>query len=273
METTLVKVFEYGNNPVGFRMGNDFIMVNATAMARPFGNSKRAQFWLNNRYTGEFMAALSKARNLALTDLVQVTKGGNNAGTWLHEDAAIEFARWLSPGFALWCNDRIRELVQYGITVTPEMRLQAVANPSFVLDMLEKIRDGYRDSIIYRLENGRLLEKLEAQTCKVEFYDNVHRNRQKQEEHTIYRISQIATELGMTGMQLNRILQEKGIQRRKGCLWILTGEYEGRGYTRKRTFLKGFDEDGEPLYCTFTVWTSKGRKFIIGLFEGKEEKV
>ena len=50
---------------------------------------------------------------------------------------------------------------------------------------------------------------------------------------------------GMTGAELNRILQEKGIQRRCGHIWILTPEYDGKGYTRKRTFQNGFDTSEE----------------------------
>ena len=33
----MVKVFEYGNTPVNFRMEDGVVMVNATAMARHFG--------------------------------------------------------------------------------------------------------------------------------------------------------------------------------------------------------------------------------------------
>ena len=45
-------------------------------------------------------------------DLVTVIKGGNGEqGTWMHEDVALEFARWLSPKFAIWCNRRIKELL------------------------------------------------------------------------------------------------------------------------------------------------------------------
>ena len=83
-------------------------------MAKPFDNAKRPQFWLNNQQTKDFLNALSKARNLALEDLVRITKGGNNPGTWMHEDVALEFARWLSPAFAIWCNDRIKELLLNG---------------------------------------------------------------------------------------------------------------------------------------------------------------
>jgi hypothetical protein len=40
--------------------------------------------------------------------------GGANPGTWMHEDVAIEFARWLNPKFAIWCNDRIKEILRSG---------------------------------------------------------------------------------------------------------------------------------------------------------------
>ena len=37
--------------------------------------------------------------------LVFVVKGGlNPQGTWMNEDVAIEFARWLNPSFAIWCD-------------------------------------------------------------------------------------------------------------------------------------------------------------------------
>ena len=94
-------------------------MVNATQMAKPFG--KQPIFWLNNQSTKEFLAQLSELRNLSSADLVRVTKGGNDKklqGTWMHEDVALEFARWLSPAFAIWCNDRIKELLLTGTAST-----------------------------------------------------------------------------------------------------------------------------------------------------------
>lgn len=76
---------------------------------------KRATHWLNNQQTKDFVSALSGVRNLTPSDLVKVTNG-DNGGTWMHEDVAIEFARWLSPSFAIWCNDRIKELLTVGVT-------------------------------------------------------------------------------------------------------------------------------------------------------------
>lgn len=118
-------------------------MVNATEMAKPFG--KQPIHWLNNSSTREFLSELTKLRNLSSADLVRVIKGGNpNAqGTWMHEDVAIEFARWLSPAFAIWCNDRIKELMTNGSvslqvpqTLSEALRLAA--------DQAEKIEEQRR---------------------------------------------------------------------------------------------------------------------------------
>lgn len=90
-------------------------MVNATEMAKPFG--KLAKDWLSNKSTKEFLSTLSSVRTIPLTDLVEIKQGGNKEqGTWMHEDVAMEFARWLSPAFAIWCNDRIKELLKTGVT-------------------------------------------------------------------------------------------------------------------------------------------------------------
>lgn len=108
--------FNYNGNLVAFDNSNG-VMVNATEMAKPFG--KRVSDWLSNQYTKKFIAELTVTRKSATADYqaVIIRQGGDpqNQGTWLHEDAALEFARWLSPKFAIWCNDRIKELLTKGV--------------------------------------------------------------------------------------------------------------------------------------------------------------
>ena len=97
------QIFQYNGSPISFQKGNS-VMVNATEMAKPFG--KLAKDWLSNKSTKEFISTLSAVRTIPLTDLVVVRQGGNvEQGTWLHEDVAVEFARWLSPTFAKMSNE------------------------------------------------------------------------------------------------------------------------------------------------------------------------
>jgi phage antirepressor YoqD-like protein len=106
-------VYDYKGSQISFMSGEN-VMVNATQMAKPF--SKQPIDWLKTNQSKEYIETFSKLKIISLADLVQVTKGGNNSGTWMHEDVAMEFARWLSPAFAIWCNDRIKELLKTGVT-------------------------------------------------------------------------------------------------------------------------------------------------------------
>lgn len=132
----VTKKYNYEGNPVSFS-SNGTIMVNATEMAKPFG--KEAKHWLVNQTTKEYIEELANVRNLTFADLVQVKQGSpdNGGGTWMHEDVAMEFARWLSPKFAIWCNDRIKELLTMGKTeikpLTPAQQL--LANAQMLVEM------------------------------------------------------------------------------------------------------------------------------------------
>ncbi len=97
-------------------------------MAKPFGKNVRQ--WFDNPSTHEFIETLAVARGIdptvekrtslntsALVEryprLIKVVKGGlaiHAQGTWMHEGVAMEFARWISSKFAIWCNGRREEL-------------------------------------------------------------------------------------------------------------------------------------------------------------------
>lgn len=91
--------YDYNGTEITFQHGAN-VMVNATEMAKPFG--KYATHWLQNQSTRAFLEELAVVRKSVTADLVVVKQGGNDIqGTWMHEDVAMEFARWLSPKFAI----------------------------------------------------------------------------------------------------------------------------------------------------------------------------
>lgn len=111
----MANIETYEGFPITFEKKNGKMMVNATQMAKPFRHGKEPKYWLATQAAKDFINALSKARNLASPDLQQVTYG-DGGGTWFHEDVALEYARWLSPKFAIWCNGHIKELLTTGST-------------------------------------------------------------------------------------------------------------------------------------------------------------
>lgn len=131
------QIFQYNGSPITFQKG-DSVMVNATEMAKPFG--KRCNDFLSTKQTKELISSLSAKTGISATGLVTVNQGGNNQGTWMHEDLALVFAQWLSPDFYLWCNDRIKELLQYGMTATQPTLEQMINNPDLVISLATQLK-------------------------------------------------------------------------------------------------------------------------------------
>lgn len=263
------QIFQYNGNPITFQIG-EATMVNATEMAKPF--NKVTKDWLKTAQTKEYLDILSKGRKIPLTDLAQVTKGGTNPGTWFHEDVALEFARWLSPQFAIWCNDRIKELMKYGMTATPQTIDNILADPDNAIKILTALKEERKrnklleeQKDVYQSENRRLLtikreqdRIIEAQSPRVEYADNVLSST------STYTTTQIAKELGMSACKLNKLLHEHGVQYRQGGQWFLYEKYQDKGYMKTKTYT--YDKkDGRIGTMLTSVWTEAGRMFVHSL--------
>lgn len=248
--------YEYQGNPISFSNENG-VMVNATNMAKPFG--KRTSDWLSTKYAKEFIEEYAKTRKTVLADLVQVTQGGAYPGTWIHEDVALEFARWLSPGFAIWTNDRIKELLTQGVST--------IANDD---ETIAKALDILNQRLAKAKEEKRLLEnQVESQRVlidtqdneirksapKVEYFDNV------MQSNTTMTITQIANTLGTTGEKLNKNLKSCGFLYYQSGQWLVRSPYNNMGLhsTRTQTFTRC---DGSTGTTQYTVYTEKGKRFI-----------
>ena len=278
------KVFSYDNNPITFQLG-EATMVNATEMAKPFG--KRPVDWLRLPTTQEFLKQLCEVRKSHITPevgkshngFVVTVKGGNDRtaqGTWLHEDVALEFARWLSPAFAIWCNDRIKELMRYGMTATPTTLDALLNDPDTMIQTLQALKSE-REKVAqanrriatltdqrdcYHSENQRLQrlhtgyrKTIERQAPLVEYANNVLNS------ESTYTTTQIAKELGMSAQLLNRLLHAYGVQFKQSGQWQLYKMYEDKGYTKTRTHTYT-KKDGRVQSLLTTVWTEAGRMFL-----------
>ena len=119
-----IKTVSFGNFLVSFR---DDAFLNATAIAKQYG--KRVGDYLRNDRTQEYIEALaenlSRTRKITLNkkQLVAVKNGGTNNGTWLHPKLAIDFARWLDPKFAVWCDEQIEQLLSGSLQPKPTKAL------------------------------------------------------------------------------------------------------------------------------------------------------
>ena len=252
------KIFTYNNNAITFKKGEN-VMVNATEMAKPFGKS--ATHWLRNQSTQEFIEELGKLRNRNMDDLVIVTYGGNENGTWMHEDVAMEFARWLSPAFAIWCNDRIKELLTTG-----SVNMSELSRKQLAMMVIEAEEECER----LMLDNKAKDEKIQADAPKVIFANAVETSRRS------CLVGELAKILKQNGVNIgqNRLfewLRENGYLCKKGeCYNQPTQKSMELGLfeIKKQTIS---NPDGSVLVKTTTKVTGKGQIYFVGKFVSSKE--
>lgn len=78
-------------------------------MGRAF--KKRPVDFLRLPTTRAYLEALAKDTG-QLCENLTITTVGVTGGTLMHPDLGMEFARWLSPEFGIWCNRQIRRILR-----------------------------------------------------------------------------------------------------------------------------------------------------------------
>nr|DAD56164.1 MAG TPA: KilA protein [Caudoviricetes sp.] len=249
MANELNQIFQYNGSPISFQKGNS-VMVNATEMAKPFG--KLAKDWLSNKSTKEFLSTLSAVRTIPLTDLVKIIQGGNcEQGTWMHEDVALEFARWLSPAFAIWCNDRIKELLTTGVT-TVSNDDEAIAYAMTVLQ--KRLEQAKAEKELLAKQNAKLQPKADFADAAFATNDKVDIG--------------MAAKILKLGFGRNTLFQKL---RQAGVFFSNRNEPKQRfvnaGYFEMKE--KFIERDNHPGFVvTKTLVTQKGLAYINHLFGG-----
>ena len=249
-----LQIFSYNETPVTFKNENGVVFLSATEMAQQFG--KMPKDYLKTQSAKELVNTLSARTNVLPTDLVQVVNGGQNYGTWLQEDIALDFAQWLSIDFKLWCNDRIKELLRTGVT-TISNDDEVIAQAMQVLQNRLEVSRQEKERL--QIQNNLQSKEIAQIAPKAEYFDTVLQSTET------YVITRIAQELGVSAVAMNRKLAEMKVQRRVDGQWMLYRQYVGNGYTKSHTttYTKS---NGETGTNTQTVWTEKGRNFIHSLF-------
>jgi hypothetical protein len=210
------------------------LYINATKIAQHF--NKQVSKWTSNKDTQAYIEAFSRKENFPFGDLVVVRKGGNDKkaqGTWIHKKLIIAFARWLSPDFAVWCDEQIEDILIGSVQEETETdkNLKGLKTAIEILKLNEASKI---------LMVSTLYKKLGLETSYLPKYSD--------ENHT-YSLSALLKKfkVGVSAKKLNQILISNGILEIK---------------TRKST-KKELNENGEEIekIRTFKSLTEKGLEF------------
>ena len=248
----LEKMLSFEGNNISFKNEGGVVYVNANEMAKPF--SKSPSKWFELESTKSYILELQNIRNGG--SLIETTQG-RNGGTWLHEDLAIEFARWISPRFAIWCNDTIKQL----ITKELQPNLSMLSR----LDIAKMLVQSEEDRIVAEKRLQQAKEQLQLDAPKVLFANSV-----SESKDTVL-IKELAGFLKQNGIDIgqNRLFE-----------WLRANGYlcsRGESYnlpTQKAMDLKIFEvkktvinkPNGTILTSNTTMVTGKGLNYFINKF-------
>lgn len=278
-EMDLSTVFNYNGSNITFGKIGNITYVNATEMAKPFG--KFSKDWTRLKSSQDFIDALSTDRQICPSALIQVIKGGNGyQGTFMHEDLAIEFARWLSPRFSIWCNDRIKELLTTGKCVMPNFNDPAEAAEAWTKEYREK----------RRMESLMLEEKARADQEEREKITAVKTLESKQRDIDFSETFEKVGENDMLIREVAKKLEQNGVITAEKSLrefliaihfftqdsgrgkWELTTRMVEAGYARYRSYYID-TYSGEEIHTQTVYVTGKGYRWILSYILGRGRKL
>ncbi|MDD2954555.1 MAG: phage antirepressor KilAC domain-containing protein [Parabacteroides sp.] len=124
-----------------------------------------------------------------------------------------------------------------------------------------------KEARIHQLEETAAIQEQQIKIAapKVEYHDTVLMSADT------YTTNQIAKELGISAVTLNKKLRSLGVQYSQSGQWLLYAKYQNKGYTKTHTYTFTHATTGQPGTAMRTVWTEAGRKFIHGLLKQAEK--
>lgn len=254
MNTSIIN-FDYKGNQISFERGND-VMVNLTAMAKPYPNKNLTNI-INSQEIRDYCNSLTKLQNYSLADLLIVKRGGDNPGTWAHRLVAIRVAQKLNSDLAVWVDMKIEELMRTGVTTVGNDD-EAIAYAMQVLN--KRLEQTRQEKAMLEQQNNYLTTEIKQSAPKVKYYDDC-----LQSVNTLT-TTQVAKQIGLDAEKLHKKLKEIGVIYRQSGQWLLHSPYSTWGLhaTRTQTYTRSDGSTGTSIY---TVWTEKGRRFIIALYQ------
>lgn len=262
------KTFSYNGNDVLFDTKDD-VMVNATQLAKIYG--KRPNDYLSLPATNQLINAITRKYGISENQLVisKVGSSHNGGGTWMHRLIVVDFCQWLDIDLKLWCTEKLDELMRYGMTATQPTLEQMIDNPDLVIHLATQLKQEREERAKLEAQTEQQQATIKIQTeeikqaaPKVSYYDN-----HLQSVNTLTS-TQVAKQIGMDAEKLHRKMKEIGILYKQSGQWILHAPYSTWGLhsTRTQTYTRS---DGSTGTSVYTVWTTKGVRFIIALYENE----
>ena len=149
------------------------------------------------------------------------------------------FKRWIS-------HDVLPSIRKHGAYMTPETIEKTLCDPDFIIKLATALKEER--------------QKVAVLTPKAEYCDAVLQS------PSLIATSVIAKDYGMSAARFNRMLENFGIQYKRGGIWVLKADYQDKGYMKSETFK--YEGSNETFW--WNKWTEAGRQFLYELLKARD---
>lgn len=168
-------------------------------------------------------------------------------------DKLHRFKRWVT-------SEVLPAIRKHGAYATDATIDKILGDPDFGIRLLQELKTEREARKALEIQNAVQTQQIAEPQPKASYYDVILNCKD------LLSVSTIAKDFGKSGRWLNDFLHEKGIQFKRGSVWLLYQKYAAKGYTQTKTE-PYTGSDGMIHLKVRTGWTQKGRLFIYDLLK------
>ncbi|OSP81793.1 phage repressor protein/antirepressor Ant [Leuconostoc citreum] len=159
--------------------------------------------------------------------------------------------------FKKWVTSEVLPAIRkHGAYMTDKTIEDVLTNPDTIIRLATDLKNEQQAKLALQQENSVLLQQNNEMKPKADYTDLVLSNK------ALVNITFIAKDYGLSGLAMNKLLHQLGVQYNQSGVWLLYAKHQKKGWTQSET--KEVErKDGTKKLVMNTKWTQKGR---LGLY-------
>ncbi len=230
---------------------NGQVMFDAESAAIGLGIVSRAKGYTNIRWSrvNDYLDSAKSGRKIQKGDFItepQFYKLAIKA----NNETAERFQDWVT-------SEVLPSIRQHGAYLTDQKIEEVLTSPDTIIRLATELKEERQAKLVLKQQNSVLLQQNNELKPKADYTDLILSNK------TLVTITFIAKDYGMSGLAMNKLLHDLGVQYNQSGVWLLYAKHQTKGWTQSET-TEVVKKDGTKKLVMNTKWTQKGR---LGLYE------
>jgi len=223
---------------------NGQILFDAESAAVGLGIVSKAKGYTNIRWSrvNDYLDSAKSGRKIQKGDFItepQFYKLAIKA----NNETAEKFQDWVT-------SEVLPAIRKHGTYMTDQTIEEVLTNPDTIIRLATDLKNERREKLM-------LAQQVTELKPKADYTDLILSNK------TLVTITFIAKDYGMSGLAMNKLLHDLGVQYSQSGVWLLYAKHQTKGWTQSET-TEVVRKDGSKKLVMNTKWTQKGR---LGLYE------